>query len=74
MCEVAMSAIRAIDDDQVPDSNVSILPRASTEKAATQHRSGAGVEVFGHDPDEVDIIDLPGSSVGRLHMLRHFDI
>ncbi|MHB1087108.1 MAG: hypothetical protein ACYCZ0_05165 [Minisyncoccota bacterium] len=46
----------------------------STEKVATQHRPGAGVEVFGHDPDDVDIIDLPGSSVGRLHLLRFLDI
>jgi hypothetical protein len=70
-----MSHVRAIDDDdQVPDSNVSVLPHASTDNAATQHRPGAGVEVFGYDPDDVDIIDLPGSSVGRLHLLRLLDI
>lgn len=75
MCEVAMSAIRAIDDDhQAPDSNVSILPSSSTEKAATQARPGTETRVSGYDPDDDDVIDLPGSPVGRLHMLRHFDI
>lgn len=74
MCEVTMSLIRAVDsDDQVPDSNVSILPQANLGKATTQPRPGAEVEVSGYDPDDTDIIDLPGSLVGRLP-LRYLDV
>ncbi len=68
-----MSAIRAIDD-QAPDSNVSILPKANLGQAATQVSSSSETDVFGYDPDDTDIIDLPGSSVGRLHLLRYLDI